>query len=156
MKLVTEVSCTTQEEVEYFPLLEMEVAPGGLLVRAKSPAFAAWIKGSEIQRKEGSPPKTWTFQGKSFYYPTEKWSYDIPRVFAGYGGSQPYFADDRANLFWLFSTELEEGFEVLMPNPISLNNLEDYFTSSCQQIQALWSKDLRRVVLSARFKEVLK
>lgn len=156
MKLVTEVSCTTQEEVEYFPLLEMEVVPGGLMVRAKSPAFAAWFKEHESQNREGKTNPTWNFGGKTFYYPTEKWSYAVPGAFAASGASQPYFSEDRVNMFWLFSTDLAEGVEVLINHPISLNNLEDYFTSTCQQIQTIWTRELRPVVLSAKFKEVLK
>jgi hypothetical protein len=157
LKLATEVVVSTPREMVYFDHLQMDIVPEGLLVKAKAPLFAEWIKSQSLPAGAGTSPSQPTFNirgsGK-FYYPADTWAYQKPYGFAAHGAWN-YFADEKPNLIWLFNTALAEGCEYTFKLPISHNNWEDYFTMCCRAVQEIWVKELRHASISAKFKEIL-
>lgn len=154
MKLSTEIITNTPQELVYFDYLTMDIVPKGLLVKAKAPLFAEWIK-TQSQKSDGGKLPTWTLAGSGkFYYPADQWTYTQPWGYAMYNHLK-YFADEKPNLIWLFHTELATGCEMTFPEPISINNWEDYFTTSCRAVQDIYTRELRQASVSARFKEIL-
>lgn len=168
MDLVTEIKTSVPKEVVYFDHLTMDVVAEGMVVKAKSELFHNWIKSQQALKTGDGELCTYTIRksdpvafhnkvgpmGHEFYTPQDKWNYSVPYGLAqiGYG---EYFVDEKPNLIWMFSTKLGEGTEVLFKTPISLNNWEDYFTTCCKAIQDIWYRELRRVSITAKFKEIL-
>jgi len=167
MELVTEVSVKLPSELVYFDYLTMDLDRRGVRIKAKSPTFAEWIRTS--QTLSSSPqalsarhplaqllhPATPEAGTPLFYIPLDTWSYHRSEGIAHPNYTDYFPESDKPNLFWLFHSQLGEGMDLLWQLPISLNNWEDYFTSCCRAVQDIWAKELRRVTLSAKFKELL-
>ncbi len=157
MKLATEIVASSPSEIEYFPELKMEITKEGVEIYAKAPLFSEWIQRSQVSQRDagGATLPTWTRAGVGkFYYPSEAWAYSRANMFAQ-ANMFGLFCEERANMLWLFHVGLAEGCTTTLKGPVSANNFEDYFESCCRNIQDLYVKELRRVVIAAHFKEVL-
>jgi hypothetical protein len=146
-----EVTTTVEmpEEIEFFPLFSLESVSGGTKFTVKSPVFAEWVK-----KNQGKNPllldKKWAALGDLYRTNIRLFPYDVGMgLFIGTG------EDDSStpNLLWLFHPKLGEGFDFTYPEPLSLNNLEDLFHSTCEELRDIYVDHIRGVKLSAKLKE---
>ena len=156
MELVTTTKLTlpSSESITYFGPLSMEMLDEGLLIKGRSPLFAKFI-----QERYASPPeevpsfKTKWGKAESFLQLKTAFPPNGISAFIRYGEPN-YFQDAEPNMIWLLHRDLATGFSLLVEQPISLNNFEDYFTSCCAAIQDIYTKFLRKASAEATFAEV--
>jgi hypothetical protein len=146
------ISVKSKVDEVYFDLFEVESVLEGTIIRAKSARFGKWIKS--IQK-----PRAWTggkaecWANATFKLPDQAISTDGDRILCS--PAYDLFSDGQANMVWLFHGNLEEGWELLLPMPMSFNNLEDFFTSCLDELRDLYIKHLRSGKLSAQLSEVV-
>jgi len=159
MKLKTSLQAEVQEEGTYFPLLRMTMLDEGLEIQAQSPLFARWIQsissgGEEVIRLTKKHP--WYLGSTLFYRRLLNLDSFPPRGINAfiYPEEHDYFSDGQVNLLWLLHPNLAEGFSLVVKQPISLNNFEDYFAKCCDAIRDIYVTQLRKASLEATFSEI--
>lgn len=148
MRLATETEVLIPEELEFFPHFSVEATDKGTVIEARSPVFAAHINalGLKSNLPKSDLHKVW--KGGVYQYPRDfEWNtYSV-------NYSNGFFAGESANLVWLLHPDLEKGFTLVCPEPLSLNNLEDYFTSACAELRQIYLTRIRRASFRATLKE---
>lgn len=150
MKLETIITSKTNEKLEYFPELTISVEKGGIRVRARSPIFAAYINGLKTAGSRRDVNAFWrNIGGIEYVHLAFK-----DRVFPANG---LWFADadgNAPNLVWLFHKDLEKGMDITLPQPIALNDLQNYFSETCELLQEFYVNFIRTAEFSAQLSEV--
>ena len=148
MELTHSITTEVSTEVEYFPLFSVESTPKGTLIQAKSELFAELLDSLGAKTAFRGEAKTW--KDHTFHIPK-----GIRHVTTEYTNTYGLFLPDTGapNLIWLFYGDLKEGISLLATEPLSLNNLEDWFTQSCEQLRAIYLNSIRKVKFTASLKE---
>ena len=149
MNIEVTTSVDLDEEIEFFPYFAVEAVPEGTQISAKSPVFADFIAAHQTKSPIGLSLR-WEKLGS--IYRTDK-------AYFSWDGSAGLFlgpSDDESsspNLLWLLHPKLKEGFDFIFPEPLSLNNLEDYFQSVCDELRDVYIEYLRGAKFSVNMKE---
>ncbi len=156
-KYKIEVTAGMLEESTYFETLRMRMIDEGLLITARSPAFATAISAAANRTPTGkASTQVGTDSWKNGKFFSVNRAAFPPRQVEGlacfYAQGIHYFYDSCVNVPWLLHVGLGEGFELVVPYPISMNDFEDYFTRSCAAIQDIYRQVLRKGELEATFK----
>ena len=152
MELKQTITVSLKTDDVYFELFEVESVENGTMLRAKSKKFGQWLKGLKKTRAfNGIPAEVW--KNGTFYLPQVNLEGTEGRILCS--PSYDLFADGQANMVWLFHGDLEVGWELLLPVPMSFNNLEDFFTTSVDTLRDLYIAHLRAGKLSAQLSEVV-
>lgn len=142
MRLETQISVEVDEDVEYFPHFSIESHEKGTRIKATSPIFAAHFetlaKGEQLVKGSG------LWKGATFVVLSKP-------VGLMMSPSAPLFVNEgqTPNLVWLLMKELKEGLDIIVPEPLSPNNLEDYFTGACDALRDYYLTHIRKVKLQA-------
>lgn len=159
MKLSTETTLIIPQDVVYFDMFSVGLERDGVVIKAKAPLFADWIKGTQSVKTASGKPKLyreigpWDQSSECFLVPDHSWQETKSYGFAPTGGQGSWFWNDRPNLVWLFHVDLGTGMEIKVKQPISLNNWEDYFTACCSTITSIYTQELRQALAEAKFIE---
>jgi hypothetical protein len=148
------------EEVKYFEKLKLELVETGVRIQAKSPMFYDFFAGVTPKTAAGKP----TTYGGGDNLPTR--IMHVPsglfRSYTTTGGRKILFHSTDVNLFhegcpnlsWLLSLDLGKGLDIVVRQPMSLNDFEDYFSECCTFIQEFYLRNMRRGSLAATFTSV--
>lgn len=145
MKIISTTSVELSKKQEFVPHFSVEMEDAGLRLQLVSPILASFLsKQSTTTTHRGGG--IWT--GRVFYVPTRS---EITRglwLGAGHG----YFNEDgnRINMIWLFDSEfLKTGsLNILLPEPMTPNNLEDFFHEASTALRDFYLTKVRKVKLS--------
>jgi hypothetical protein len=155
MELKQEITVQVKSDDIYFDLFEVESVAEGTLIRAKSKKFGIWLKsltpGPKINRSTVN--KSWL--NVVFTVPSILLEEQGGRDHLNFSYRNGLFFDGQPNMIWLFQGDLEAGFELLVPEPLSLNNLEDFFTTAIDELRDIYLKYLRTGKFSAQLSEVI-
>lgn len=163
-QFVTEISTELPREKVYFDELSMQLTPGGLEVRAKSPVFAEWAHTpvncrttptGKLSRLTLTPEMLVGPVGMEMYLPSHAWAFSLPGYFAEVNQRELFQDGTRPNLSWLFCKDLAEGAKFIFKAPVSFNNWEDYFLRCTEALSDIYLSQIRSSKMSARMKEVL-
>ena len=148
MELTHSITTEVPTEVEYFPHFSVESVAKGTRIKAQSPLFAELFDAIGGKSNVASDHRAWT--GIVFAIPR-----NIRSVTADYNTGHGLFLGDSGspNLLWLFGGDLKEGIDIMVAEPLSLNNLEDWFTQSCEQLRAIYLNSIRKVKFTASLRE---
>ena len=148
MELTHSITTEVPTEVEYFPEFSVESIHKGTRIKARSELFAELFDSLGEKAKIAPEAKTWL--GTTFSVPR-----NIRTVPVEYHQGHGLFLPETGtpNLIWLFGGNLKEGIDILALEPLSLNNLEDWFSQSCEQLRAIYLNSIRKVKFTASLKE---
>jgi len=157
MQLKQTLTVEVKSDDVYFDLFEVESVAAGTLIRAKSKKFGAWFKSLEDKQKISKANLSKSWVNATFAIPTQviEQSGGTRSEQLNYSARAGLFLDGQPNMVWIFHGDLEAGWELLVPEPLSLNNLEDFFTTSIDDIRDMYLKHLRSGKFSATLSEVV-
>jgi hypothetical protein len=158
MQLKQTLTVEVKSDDVYFDLFEVESVAAGTLIRAKSKKFGAWFKSLQDKQKVSKANHNKAWVNATFSVPTQIIADNVPGARSeqlNYSVRSGLFLDGQPNMVWIFHGDLEAGWELLVPEPLSLNNLEDFFTTSIDDIRDMYLKHLRAGKFSAVLSEVV-
>ena len=146
------ITSSMEDDVEYFELLKMKIVDEGLLISAKSRLFGDYFGGRANKTPGGKPS---TFQGTHLWKNGRFYLVERPLPpdvvgFIRFDMQSKLFWEGSPNLQWFLHTDLSKGFDLLVPEALSLNNFEDYFMGCVTAAQNFHQKVLRRGELEAK------
>lgn len=144
MKIISTTSVELSKRLEFVPHFSIEMEDAGLRLQLVSPILASFLSKQSTTLHRGGG--IWT--ARVFYVPTKG---ELTRglwLSAGHG----YFNGDgnRINMIWLFDSEfLKTGsLNILLPEPMTPNNLEDFFHEASTALRDFYLTKVRKVKLS--------
>lgn len=151
MRLQTLLDTRVNDAIEYFPELRVSLEKGGLRVKARSPIFAEFL-GRSASTPFSAAKGPWA--GVPFLLPKAHYSEVYIDPNGNLFGSNMDSGEQVANVAWLACKDLATGVDVLIKHPIGLNDMENYFTSACAQLQSLYVNHIRTREFTAVLREV--
>jgi len=146
MQLEHEVSIEMDEGVEYFPHFAVESTSSGTRIEVLSPIFAEVL--GKLPRNEVKGKGAWT--GHTFLIPSPEHLEDL---YINAGGGLFSSDGETPNMVWMLHPDLGVGVTFEVPEPLSVNNLEDYFTSVCEELRDFYLSKIRKVKLKAKLRD---
>jgi hypothetical protein len=155
LKLKTTILVSVGEERNYFDYFRLTMEDEGLRIEAKSPLFAAWLKSITSGFYQTKTSNPW-HMGKEKYLALTQQLPPNSLSHLGWVFLDEYwfFQEGKPNLFWLTHKDLGEGFSILVKQPISLNDFQDYFEQCSTAIRELYVHLLRKASAEATFSEL--
>ena len=160
MKLKTTLVVGTEAEHNYFDYFRLKMVDEGVQLQAKSPLFGAWMQSfcdAEPTYLALRTTHPW-YDGPKAY---KKFVREWPPAMGGgesigwiYPEQVHFFEEGRPNLLWLAHKDLATGINLVVKQPISLNNFQDYFSECCESIRDIYVGLLRKANAEATFSEV--
>lgn len=146
-----EITSSVEDSVKYFELLNMKIVDEGLLIKACSKAFGEYFAAKAAKTTTGRPS---TYTGSGLWKNGKFFAVDraIPEGVLGFirlDRQDILFWDGLPALQWFTHVDLAKGFELLVPEAISLNNFEDYFMGCATAAQNFHQQVLRKGELEA-------
>lgn len=145
MKIISTTSVELSKRLEFVPHFSVEMEDGGLRLKLTSPVLAAFLSKQKTTPSRGGG--IWT--GRTFLTPISPELHRPLWLSSGNG----YFNGDgnRINMIWLFDSEfLKTGsLNILLPEPMTPNNLEDFFQEASTALLDYYVTKVRKVKLSA-------
>lgn len=153
VKYKMEITSSMAEDVKYFEKLKMKIVDEGVEITALSPLFGKYFADRAIKTPATGRPSTFKGTGlwknAMFFNVPQPLPHDIPAFIRPELTS--LFWDGSPNLQWILHTDLANGFTMVVPEAMSLNNFEDYFMGCSVAIQQFHQMVLRRGELEATF-----
>lgn len=128
---------------------ELELISSGVRFKAKSEPLHAYISSLPKMEVEKKFSPVW----KDFGLVPRKLS-SLPNFFANYVSYGWFDLNDKPNLVWLCSSKLGEGFEVVVPVPMSLSNMTDFFNGVQDSVASFYTTYVRGVKLTTRLTDL--
>lgn len=153
MKLETLTACVVKDSLVFFPEFILSLEKGGVRIRAKSPVFAEFLAQERASKGSTTRDLSNIWRGfpiayvpagslRNFIYPT--------MTLWGHGDEGPV-----PNLIWLFHKDLATGIDLTIAHPIALNDLQNYFATTCDLLQEIYVTQIRTPELSAVLREII-
>lgn len=145
MQLKVDTTYHTEEQKEILAF-SLDVEPTGIRLKAKSAVLGEYfdkLPTMDLQNfRFGDMWKVLNFRMPKMDYPI----YLQPR--------QGWWAgEDQPNIVWILSKDIGSGIDVLIPMPMTLNNLHDYFMKVQQTVTNFYTAYVRKAGMKARISE---
>lgn len=151
MQLQTLLQVKVPDPVEFFPEFTIALASEGVLIRARSPLFARFLEGKALIGKKGEGLFNSLWQGNNLRSPLP--SVNFASEWSMHSMDGLFIGDREPNLIWLTHPDLGTGCKVLLKIPISVPDLEDYFTTAVVKLRNIYTSFIREVEFSAQLSE---
>lgn len=129
--------------------LELELVSGGIRLAARSKVIGEFLKDLPVVNSEKKLGPCWADLG----IVTKRVPGDPNFFVNGLGYGWFLGQGEKPNLIWLCSPKLSEGLDQVIPVPMSLNNLSDYFNQAQNDITAFYLAHVRTVKMASRVVE---